>query len=119
MLDSFPLYTYSRMLEPWTRLAYGASDVVNTRLTALPWMWLTHPIKASLETQRMFSEKQDALQETLFVMNQAPMQIWMDTFSALWTTPPHMALGRAMVNSSRRAAHPSSRRVKANQRRLR
>lgn len=118
MLNSFPLLTYTRMLEPWTRLAYSSSDVVTTRLTALPWMWLTQPMKASLETQRMFSEKQDAFQETLLVMNQAPMQIWMDTLSALWTSPPHLAFGRAMVNSSRRAAQPSSRRVKANQRRL-
>lgn len=109
---------YQSVLEPWTRLASGAPDVINMRLSAMPWLWLLDPLQALTETQRMFTEKHEAWNETIFAIYQTPLQLWFDTVSASWSQAPQTALNNALINSSRRVARPSNRRVRANQERL-
>ncbi len=109
---------YHSVLEPWTRLAAGVPDVINLRLTAMPWLWLLDPVKAVAETQRMVTEKHEAWNETLVALYQSPMHILFDTLGASWTRAPHVAFHEAVIDSSRRVARPSNRRVKANQTRL-
>ncbi|NND90137.1 MAG: hypothetical protein HKN42_04675 [Granulosicoccus sp.] len=109
---------YHSVLDPWARLAVNAPVVMSLRLAILPWMWMTNPLKASQEMQRMVTEKQDAIHETLFAISQTPAQMWFDTWNACWSSTPHMALNKAVINSSRRVAQPYTRRVKANHKRL-
>lgn len=116
--NKHPLYFYASVLEPWTRLAISTPDVVNLRLTLLPWLWLTDPFKASKETQRMVQEKSDAWQETAVAIGQNSVQVWFDVMSAVWSPDPMRAISRSMINSSRRAASPSNKRVNANRKRL-
>ena len=92
--------------------------VVAMRLNMLPLLWLTEPMKASRETQRMYSEKQAAFQETGLALAQAPLQFWFDAMAACLSANPQTAFARAMINSSRRVARPANRRVRANQKRL-
>lgn len=113
-----PVYIYTSILEPWTRLAMSSPAVVSLRLTLLPWLWLTEPDRASRETQRMFNEKQAAIQETALALTLAPMWFWADTLSACLNGMPQVAVSRAMINSSRRVARPSNRRVRDNRKRL-
>ncbi len=93
-------------------------DVVNLRLASIPWLWLTDPVQAVREMEQMFTEKHDALTETLFAVSQTPMQLWFDMINACWSANPHIAFNDAVINSSRRMAHPSNKRVKANRKRL-
>ena len=109
---------YNSVLEPWTRLAHSAPGVINLRMAMLPWMMLTEPAKAMDEFQRMVSEKQEAVHETMVAFGQIPLHLWMDTWNACFTMTPQRAIGNAMIKSSRRLASPYSRRVSANRRRL-
>ncbi|MGQ7844363.1 hypothetical protein ACUNV4_07800 [Granulosicoccus sp. 3-233] len=109
---------YHSVLEPWTRLAAGAPDVINLRMTAMPWLWLLDPAKAMAESQRMVTEKHDAWNETMLAICHAPMHIWFETLGASWSRAPHVAFNEAVINSSRRVARPSNSRVRANRSRL-
>ncbi len=113
-----PFAVYQSILEPWTRLAMKSPDVVNLRLVSMPWLWLTDPVQAAREMEHMFTEKHDALTETLFAVSQTPMQLWFDMMNACWSANPHLAFNNAVIDSSRRVAHPSNKRVKANRKRL-
>lgn len=109
---------YHSVLEPWTRLAAGVPDVINLRLTAMPWLWLLDPVKAVAETQRMVTEKHEAWNETMMALYHTPMHILFDTLGASWSRAPHVAFNEAVIDSSRRVARPSNSRVKANRTRL-
>jgi hypothetical protein len=93
-------------------------DVVNLRLVAMPWLWLTDPVQAAREMEKMFTEKHDAWTETVLAISQTPMQMWFDIMNACWNGNSHHAVNDAVINSSRRVAHPSNSRVKANRKRL-
>lgn len=118
MPETSQQFCYSAVLEPWARLAWTASDVMSLRLATLPYLWLNDPITASIETQRMFIEKQEAWQETVIALSLTPWHIWYDTINALWNSTLPVALATASANSSRRLARPSRRRVRANLQRL-
>lgn len=113
-----PYVVYQSILEPWTRLALDSPDVVNLRLSSLPLLWLTDPVQAAREIEEMFAEKHDAWSETVLAVSQTPMQLWFDMMSACWSSNPYLACNNAMINSSRRVAHPANRRVTANRARL-
>ena len=113
-----PFAVYQSILEPWNRLAMESPDVVNLRLAAMPWLWLTDPVRAVREVEQMFSEKHDAWTETVIAVGQTPMQLWLDMMGACWSSNPYLAFNNAVINSSRRVAHPANKRVKANRQRL-
>lgn len=106
------------MLAPWTRLALSAPQVAGLRLGTLPLLWWSNPLKASQETQQMFSEKGFAWHETALAMTLAPANFWFETLSAALSTDPMRNFSRAMINSSQRMAKPATQRVNANQKRL-
>ncbi|MGQ7847351.1 hypothetical protein ACUNV4_22870 [Granulosicoccus sp. 3-233] len=109
---------YQCILEPWTRLAMKSSNVVHMRLAAMPWLMLTDPLKATNELERMISEKNHAWAETVLALSQTPMQLWIDMMTGCWSSNPCHAFNTALINNSRRVAHPANRRVRANCRRL-
>ncbi|ASJ72658.1 hypothetical protein [Granulosicoccus antarcticus] len=113
-----PYAVYHSMLEPWTRLATGSPDVVNLRLVAMPWLWISDPMQASREMQQMITEKHEALSETIVAISQTPMQLWVDIMSACWSANPCQSVNEAFIDSSQRLAYPSNSRVLANQERL-
>ncbi|MFK7889250.1 MAG: hypothetical protein AB8B63_00420 [Granulosicoccus sp.] len=113
-----PVFFYASLMEPWSRLAIGTPAVIAMRITTLPLLWMSDPGKAARETQKMFSEKPEAVGETLMVVMQAPMRFWFDTMAACLSANPQSAIASAMIDSSRRAARPSNRRVRANRKRL-
>lgn len=115
---SSPFTVYQSILEPWTHLAMKSPDVVNLRLASMPWLWLTDPVQAVREVEQMFTEKHNALTETLMAVGETPMQLWFDVMNACWSSNPHRAINNAVIHSSRRVAHPSNKRVKANRQRL-
>ena len=116
--DKNPLYFYASVLEPWTRLAISTPSVVNLRLATLPWLWLSDPSKAAAEMQGMVEEKSDAWHETAIAISQNSLHFWADVMSAMWSPDPLRAFNRSMINSSRRVAYPSNKRVNANRKRL-
>ncbi len=117
-VSTSPFLVYQCILEPWTRLALKSSDVVHLRLAAMPWLLLTDPINAAREIEQMFSEKHDAWGETVLAVTQTPLKLWFDAMAAFCSNNPGVAFNRAMINSSRRMAHPANKRVRANRKRL-
>lgn len=113
-----PVFIYSSVLEPWTSLALSAPQVVGLRLSILPLLWWSNPLKACQETQQMFSEKGFVWHETTLAMTLAPANFWFETLSATLSADPVRNFSRAMINSSRRMANPANQRVNANQKRL-
>jgi len=114
-----PAYVYACVLEPWTRLASSAPHVASMRLAMLPLLWWSNPVKASMEVQRMFSEKEDAWLETGQALAQAPMRLWLGAFAAMLSNNPSRTLSQAIINNSRFIARPANRRVRDNRDRLR
>ena len=111
---------------PWNALARDASAVIALRLWRVSWLWWTDPKAAERETRLMVSEKEEAAGETLQALALTPWRFWMDMAQAqrrLWPGTVSQgdadrAVGRAMNKASKRLAVPSSRRVKANRKRL-
>lgn len=113
-----PVFFYASMMEPWSRLALASPAVIVLRVTKLPLLWMSDPVKAAGETHKMLSEKPKAAGETLMIVMQAPVKLWFDTMAACLSANPQAAIARAMIDNSRQTARPSNRRVRANRKRL-
>ncbi len=108
----------TQIQKSWHNLANESAQVIAARLTMLPWQWMMAPDAAHAETNRMFSEKHEAMLETQWLMWQAPMQFWLDAMTLGLTNTPDRAFSRAASKASNRLIQPSSRRVRANRKRL-
>lgn len=113
-----PLPSANVLLESWTSLANESAEVVTSRIAQLPWMWLRSPATAEAETRRMFSEKQDAMLETQWVLWQMPAQFWADAFANDLMFKPDQAIQSASKKANQRLIGPSHKRVSANRKRL-
>lgn len=66
----------------------------------------------------MFSEKQDAMLETQWVMWRMPAQFWADAFANDLMLKPDQAIQCASNKAHQRLLGPSHKRVSANRKRL-
>ena len=108
----------TRIQNSWQNLANESAQVIATRLIMLPWQWMLQPVDAQQETQRMFSEKHDAMLETQWAMWQAPANFWLDAIRHGLAYKPHEAISQATSEASKRLLMPSTSRVRANRKRL-
>ena len=115
---SHPLFIYQSVLEPWVRLATGAPTVVALRISLLPLLWFTDPVKAAREVECMFVEKHDAWQETAQALLELPMHYSAEIWAACLRGQPHLAWSTALINGSQRIAKPTDSRIRANRKRL-
>ena len=97
------------------------NDVVTVmamRLSMLPMMWMLDPAKAEKETRQMFSEKEDAMQESIRQVMAAPMMFWFDAWQGLLSGDKDGGIRRARQQAENRISSPYKSRVSANRRRL-
>ena len=102
----------------WQKMAQDSSQVVGMRLAVMPWLWLFNPQEAQKELSTMFSEKQDAMNETVMAAVLLPWTFWVDYFSKGPVLSPQEAVSRASTIIHRTMTHPSQGRVSSNLRRL-
>lgn len=100
------------------RFVNDVATVMTMRLSMLPMMWIFDPAKAEKETRKMFSEKEDALQESARQMMVAPMMFWIDVWQGLMNGDEDGGMQRARKLNEKRIASPFTARVSANRRRL-
>tara|TARA_R110001592_G_scaffold155488_1_gene385413 strand:- start:40 stop:396 length:357 start_codon:yes stop_codon:yes gene_type:complete len=100
------------------RLNNNANQVIAARLALLPWQWLMDPEEARRETNRMFSEKHDALLETQMALAMLPMTLWTDFWRTGGLLTPVQAMNRAASTATRTILKPMQSRVSANLKRL-
>ena len=100
------------------RFANDVATVMSMRLSMLPMMWMLDPSKAEKETRKMFSEKEDALQESVRQMMLAPVMFWFDVWQGLLKGDSDGGMRRARQMSEKRLSSPYTSRVSANRRRL-
>ena len=100
------------------RFANDVATVMTLRLSMLPMMWMLDPAKAEKETRKMFSEKEDALQESVRQMMLAPVMFWFDVWQGLLKGDSDGGMRRARQMSEKRLSSPYTSRVSANRRRL-
>jgi len=110
------------MKAPWNALAQDATTVIAMRLWRVSVLWWTDPKAAEREMKLMVSEKEDAAGETLQALALAPWRFWMDlaqTQMRLWPgLVTQSDIDQAWTRSQKRLVAPSSKRVKANRKRL-
>lgn len=94
------------------------ATVMTMRLSMLPMMWMLNPAKAEKETRQMFSEKEDALQESTKQMMAAPVMFWFDLWQGLLRGDKDGGVGNAQQQAENRISSPYKTRVIANRRRL-
>ncbi|ASJ75743.1 hypothetical protein [Granulosicoccus antarcticus] len=94
------------------------ASVMAMRLAMLPMMWVLDPAKAEKETKKMFSEKEDAMQESIQQMIIAPMMFSFDVWQGLLNGDKDGGIGRAQEQAEKRISSPYLSRVSANRRRL-
>ena len=94
------------------------ATVMTMRLSMLPMMWMLDPAKAEKETRKMFSEKEDAMQESIRQMMTAPMMFWFDAWQGIIGGDKDGGIGRAQQQAEKRISSPYKSRVSANRRRL-
>lgn len=94
------------------------ATVMAMRLAMLPMMWMLNPAKAEKETRKMFSEKEDAMQESIQQMMVAPMMFWFDAWQGLLNGDKDGGIRRAQQQAENRISSPYLSRVSANRRRL-
>ena len=102
----------------WNQVAVEASEVIARRMWLVPFWWMTDPQRARRETERMFSEKHDALTETQLLLMQAPAQYWSDVWQSLLGGRIDGSHANAVHAAGERIGIPTSSRVTANRRRL-
>ena len=100
------------------RFANDVATVMTLRLSMLPMMWMLDPAKAEKETRKMFSEKEDALHESVRQMMLAPAMFWFDVWQGLLKGDSDGGMQRARQMSEKRISSPYTSRVNANRRRL-
>ncbi len=83
-----------------------------------PVMWMLDPAKAEKETRQMFSEREDAMQESIRQMMAAPMMFWFDAWQGLLSGDKDGGIRRAQQQAENRISSPYKSRVSANRRRL-
>jgi len=105
------------MWAPWSPVLANAALVIPMRLALLPWLTLLDPKAGSRETRLMVSEKEAAFAESLLALWLAPVRYWTG-LATLSIVPGPRGIERAFADTSRRAATPYARRVRANRRRL-
>ena len=98
--------------------ANDVATVMTLRLSMLPLMWMLDPAKAQKETRKMFSEKEDAMQESVRQLMVAPMMFWFDSWQGLLSGDSDGGMQRARQMSEKRISSPYTSRVSANRRRL-
>ena len=113
-----PSNVQTRIQNSWQKLADDSAQVIATRLALLPWQWIMQPVNAQEETQRMFSEKHDAMLETQWAILQAPVNFWLDAIKHGFAYNPQAAMSEATSEASIRLLEPSTSRVRANRKRL-
>lgn len=94
------------------------ASVMALRLSMLPVMWMLNPAKAEIETRKMFSEKEDAMQDMVNQMMTAPMMFWADLWQGALNGDLDGGIRRARRLAESRISHPYTSRVSSNLRRL-
>lgn len=81
-------------------------------------MWMFNPGDAARETQKMFSEKEDAMKALQQQMMFAPMMFWCDTWNGVLKGDSDLGINRAREAAEHRMSEPYTSRVSANRKRL-
>lgn len=117
-MNSHTLNQMPTTQKAWDRLNNGAAQVIALRLALLPWQWMFDPAGAKRETEKMFSEKKEALAETQIAWAMLPVTVWIDLLQAgKWMTP-QQAMARMTTAATRDVFQPAQSRVTSNLKRL-